>query len=86
MVCYFSIGECSKIGFNFEKHRTSTRFGNFARYATEYLKRLCCSCCSKQKSLNQAVSHVHKIKEGPKMLKTLPTIEEKTYEEDELTM
>ena len=47
MANYFSMGECARIGFGFEKKRTNTRAGNMARYAAEWLKRFCCGCCSK---------------------------------------
>ena len=47
MANYFSMGECARIGFNFEKNRKSNRCGNMIVYATEWLKRFCCGCCSK---------------------------------------
>ena len=51
MANYFSMGECARIGFSFEKHRTNTRAGNHATYAAQWLKRFCCGCCTKAKPL-----------------------------------
>jgi hypothetical protein len=45
MANYFSVGECAKIGFDFEVNRTNSKCGNIIRYACSGLKFLCCSCC-----------------------------------------
>ena len=45
MVNYFSMGECAKIGFEFEMNRTRSRLGNLVMYGRSGLKRLCCACC-----------------------------------------
>ena len=45
MVNYFSMGDCAKIGYEFEMKRTRSRCGNLCMYAFSGLKRLCCCCC-----------------------------------------
>lgn len=40
MVNYFSLGQTCRAGLGFEKKRTSSRLGNFARYGWEGLKKL----------------------------------------------
>ena len=46
MANYYSMGECARIGFEFEKHRTTSRCGNMMQYAVQFMKRFCCGCCS----------------------------------------
>lgn len=48
MVNYFSMGDCAKIGYEFEMRRTRSRCGNMCMYVCSGLKRLCCGCCWKQ--------------------------------------
>jgi diacylglycerol kinase (ATP) len=45
MANYFSVGECAKIGFDFEIKRTASKCGNICRYACSGIKLLCCRCC-----------------------------------------
>ena len=45
MVNYFSMGECAKIGYEFEQKRTRSRCGNMCMYVCSGLKRVCCGCC-----------------------------------------
>lgn len=45
MANYFSVGECAKIGFDFEVGRTGSKCGNIVRYACSAIKLLCCRCC-----------------------------------------
>ena len=47
MVNYFSMGDCAKIGYEFEMKRTRSRCGNLCMYGWSGLKRLCCGCCWK---------------------------------------
>lgn len=62
MANYFSTGECARIGFNFEKRRTRRRAGNMFIYATEWLKRYCCGCCTKKRSIKSQINYAHQIK------------------------
>lgn len=45
MLNYFSMGDCAKIGWEFELKRTRSRCGNVCMYVCSGLKRLCCGCC-----------------------------------------
>ena len=45
MVNYFSMGDCAKIGYEFEMSRTRSRCGNVCMYVLQGLKRICCGCC-----------------------------------------
>lgn len=45
MANYFSVGECAKIGFDFEEKRTGSKCCNVIMYACAGIKHLCCSCC-----------------------------------------
>ena len=45
MLNYFSMGDCAKIGYEFERNRTTSRCGNIIQYFCAGLKRICCSCC-----------------------------------------
>ena len=45
MVNYFSMGDCAKIGYEFEQRRTRSRCGNMCMYVCSGFKRLCCGCC-----------------------------------------
>ena len=45
MVNYFSMGDCAKIGWEFELNRTRSKCGNVMMYVWSGLKRLCCGCC-----------------------------------------
>lgn len=47
MVNYFSMGDCAKIGYEFEQSRTRSRCGNLCMYGWSGLKRICCGCCWK---------------------------------------
>jgi hypothetical protein len=52
MANYFSTGEESKIGFDFEAKRTASKCGNICRYACAGIKLLCCRCCCWKASEN----------------------------------
>lgn len=45
MACYFSMGYCARIGYNFERRRTSRKCCNYVVYAIMGLKNMCCGCC-----------------------------------------
>ena len=60
MVNYFSMGDCAKIGYEFEMKRTNSRCGNMCMYVISGMKRLCCGCCwTKEESvpLNQQIKY-----------------------------
>ena len=90
MANYFSMGECARIGFNFEKRRKNTRAGNMVTYASQWLKQFCCGCCNKKKQkLNKQIDYAHQLKPEKKqssMGKGLPTIDEQSMELDEETL
>lgn len=45
MANYYSMGECAKIGYDFEAVRTGSKCGNVIRYVCSALKLMCCKCC-----------------------------------------
>ena len=45
MANYLSLGQCCKIGYEFEKNRTGTRCCNNICYVMQGLKVFCCECC-----------------------------------------
>ena len=45
MACYFSMGQCARIGYNFERNRTGTKCCNYLVYGLMTLKNICCGCC-----------------------------------------
>lgn len=60
MVNYFSMGDCAKIGYEFEMKRTRSRCGNMCMYVWSGMKRLCCGCCWSQDErvpLNQQIKY-----------------------------
>lgn len=90
MANYFSMGECARIGFNFEKRRKSSRAGNMVTYASQWLKQFCCGCCNKKKQkLDKQIDYAHQLKPEKRrssLGKGLPTIDEHGVEEDEETL
>lgn len=88
MANYFSMGECARIGYSFEKRRTNSRAGNLMAYSTAWLKRFCCGCATKAQPIGKNIDYVHNMRRRPPQKGDeceLPTIEEKR-EEDEVTM
>jgi len=71
MANYFSMGECAKIGFDFEVGRTTSKCGNVVRYACSAFKLLCCKCCcwSNQESipLRQQLKYTKIFKEDQRL-------------------
>lgn len=71
MVNYFSMGECAKMGFDFEQNRTRSRCGNLFMYGVSGLKRLCCCCCWSQAErvpLNEQIKYARKGSDIDKMI------------------
>ena len=71
MVNYFSMGDCAKIGYEFEQNRTRSRCGNLCMYGLSGLKRLCCCCCWSQAErvpLNEQIKYARKGSDIDKML------------------
>lgn len=44
MANYFSIGQCAKVGYNFERNRTNTKCCNDMAYVCSGMKYIFCSC------------------------------------------
>ena len=60
MVNYFSMGDCAKIGWEFELNRTRSKCGNVMMYVWSGMKRLCCGCCWTQQErvpLNEQIKY-----------------------------
>ena len=60
MVNYFSMGDCAKIGYEFEQRRTQSRCGNMCMYVCSGMKRLCCGCCwseQERKPLSEQIKY-----------------------------
>ena len=63
MVNYFSMGDCAKIGWEFETNRTRSRCGNMCMYVCSGFKRLCCCCCwseEERRPLNEQIKYARK--------------------------
>jgi hypothetical protein len=71
MVNYFSMGDCAKIGYEFEMRRTGSRCGNLCQYFCMGLKRFCCCCCwsaEERRPLNEQIKYARKGSEIDKLL------------------
>jgi len=71
MVNYFSMGDCAKIGYEFEMNRTRSRLGNMCMYVCSGAKRYCCACCWSQEErrpLNEQIKYARKGSDIEKLL------------------
>ena len=71
MVNYFSMGDCAKIGYEFEMKRTRSRLGNMCMYVCSGLKRLCCGCCWSEQErvpLNEQIKYARKGSDIDKLI------------------
>ena len=64
MLNYFSMGDCAKIGYEFERNRTASRCGNIIQYAFAGMKRICCSCCWTQQENRPLRDQIKYAKQG----------------------
>jgi len=71
MVNYFSMGDCAKIGYQFEMNRTRSRCGNMVMYVCSGLKRICCACCwtsEERRPLNEQIKYARRGSDVDKKL------------------